>query len=236
MIIKLILAIAIIIAAFSFINKLKKAPPSERRGWIIKGIIAVVVITLVVGAMTGRVPPAAGLVAIGAALAKFGLRWGLPLAKLWFAKTGGNATFRSEYLVMTVNVSGTAISGQVIKGEFADRNLENLSDDELQQLQAFFSQNDKKSYYLLAAYIRSRGFTQQHHEQPHQNSPPTSDQTPLAEAMEIMGFKSMPTKKEVISAHRHLMSRLHPDKGGNDYLAAKINAARDTLLNAIEQQ
>jgi hypothetical protein len=37
----------------------------------------------------------------------------------------------------------------------------------------------------------------------------------------------------VQEAHRHLIQKLHPDRGGSNYLASKINLARDFLVNRI---
>jgi hypothetical protein len=64
---------------------------------------------------------------------------------------------------------------------------------------------------------------------------PFDSQMSIKEAQEILGLKdNQITKESIEDAHRHLMQKLHPDRGGNDYLAAKINHARDLLLNTLD--
>ena len=52
----------------------------------------------------------------------------------------------------------------------------------------------------------------------------------IKEAYEILGLKPGATKEEINKAYKDLMSKLHPDHGGNEYFAMRLNLAKDILL------
>ena len=56
------------------------------------------------------------------------------------------------------------------------------------------------------------------------------------EAYKILGLDFDATKDDIISAHKELIRKNHPDKGGSDYLSSKINEARDILLKNIDRK
>lgn len=64
-----------------------------------------------------------------------------------------------------------------------------------------------------------------------QTPPPRGNQSmDVNQAMEVLGLKPGYSKEDVIQAHRRMMQKVHPDRGGSDYLAAQINQAKDTLV------
>ena len=51
-----------------------------------------------------------------------------------------------------------------------------------------------------------------------------------SEARSVLGVSASATASEINAAWKRLMARAHPDQGGTQGLAARINAARDHLL------
>jgi DnaJ family protein C protein 19 len=50
------------------------------------------------------------------------------------------------------------------------------------------------------------------------------------EAYEVLGLAPGASEADIRAAHHRLMRTAHPDTGGSDWLAARVNMARDVLL------
>jgi hypothetical protein len=61
------------------------------------------------------------------------------------------------------------------------------------------------------------------------STPPTTTMS-RSEALKVLGLEEGASEADIRGAHRRLIQQTHPDKGGTNYLAAKINEAKDVLL------
>lgn len=52
-------------------------------------------------------------------------------------------------------------------------------------------------------------------------------------ALEILGLGTQPTREEILAAHRRLIQKLHPDRGGSKFLAQQLNEAKARLLDDV---
>jgi DnaJ-domain-containing protein 1 len=125
------------------------------------------------------------------------------------------------------------MDGEILEGRFAGRRLSDLSLDDLVGLHGE-CRADEESTTLLDAYL-DRVYGEDWYTRAQASDETRSYQTGAGimsreEAYEILGLKPGANRDEVIEAHRRLMQKLHPDRGGSTYLAAKINRAKDVLL------
>ncbi|MFU8817622.1 MAG: molecular chaperone DnaJ [Pseudomonadales bacterium] len=69
--------------------------------------------------------------------------------------------------------------------------------------------------------------------QQHRRSGFRSSNMSRSEALEILGLGSQPTREEILAAHRRLIQKLHPDRGGSNYLTQQLNEAKQRLLEDV---
>ena len=50
-------------------------------------------------------------------------------------------------------------------------------------------------------------------------------------ALEVLNLPEGASQEDILRAHRELIKRVHPDRGGSSYLAAEVNRARDVLVS-----
>jgi hypothetical protein len=137
--------------------------------------------------------------------------------------------FRTKSLAVEVNFSTRQMDGEVLDGEFAGRRLSDLSAEEAKTLSDSLRETDRESYVLMQAYMMRNG--RGGDEQSQQDSTPGGfSDLSNEEALKILGLENGASKEDIGKAHKRLIQRLHPDRGGSDYLAAKINAAKDQLI------
>ena len=60
--------------------------------------------------------------------------------------------------------------------------------------------------------------------------PPRSGAMTKKEALDILGLKPGASREDILAAHKRMIQKVHPDRGGSDTLAAQINKAKDVLL------
>ena len=238
---RLILLIGLAAALFIIFRWLSRQPP--RVYWqVIAVLLAAVLLTLVV---TGR---AHWLTAVFAAMLPFvrglmTLLGGIPLlkrvlagmdaAKSRDAPSGGQtSTVQSKYIRMTLNHDSGDVNGEVLTGRFKGSKLDQLDFDALLQLLRE-CEDDEESVALLQTYLEREhadSWQQQAGAQGQQQNYSATGEMSREEALQVLGLGADAGETEIIEAHRRLMQKLHPDRGGSAYLAAKINLAKDTLL------
>jgi hypothetical protein len=236
MIVKLIPILIVVFLLYLAVRYYKKLSPSEKKPFLIKYAVYAVIAILLLSVITGRIhwlgavlAGALGLIKVGAStFFRF-----LPFLK-FFQRNNvfGDPKFKTQYLEVTYFVKTGKMTGKVISGEFSGKDVFDLSSDQLDQLEEQLKNQDARSYYLLRV-IRQKQFGGQSSGNDFDSS--RISEPSIDEAQQILGLSNSYTKKDVDLAYKRLMQKLHPDRGGNDYLASRVNTARDILIKHLDK-
>ena len=145
---------------------------------------------------------------------------------------GQTSAVKTEHLEMQLDHASGAMHGRILKGFFAGRRIEDLRPVELAHLWQDCRFADPASAQLVEAYLdRVHPSWRDDLARAEAQSPKGPDgKMTRGEALEILGLAEGASAEQIRRAHRELMLRLHPDRGGSTYLAAKINEAKDVAL------
>ena len=221
----------------------KNTPDAQaRKALIWKTAVGGLIVVIFLLALTGRIHWLGVIVAAILPLLKQAmvllLRYFPFLAQLYkkhgpTAKAPDTSTVRSAIIAMTLNHETGELQGEVLSGPFAGQQMADMTRETLAELLDYCRQQDNDSARLLESYLIQRfGGDADFAQSDDDNSHAGSESAPMtvAEAVAVLGLQESATAKDITLAHRRLMQKFHPDRGGNDYLAAKINQARDVLL------
>ncbi len=135
----------------------------------------------------------------------------------------------TRYLQMSLDHDSGTFDGEVREGEFRGRRLCQLALAELARLWRE-CQADPQSAQVLEAWL------ERHHPDWRDTffataEPAAGGQMSREEAYAVLGLRPGASADEIRIAHRRLMMRCHPDHGGSDWLASRLNQAKDMLLS-----
>jgi hypothetical protein len=198
--------------------------PQVKRGalWLLAGIVLGGLLALV---LTGRIGQAIGLVLPLTPLL-------LPAVRRWIARRRFGAAaaspvsdVRTAMLDMRLDHASGTLSGRVLAGRFAGRELGEMSLPDCLELLAECHATDPESVPLLETWLDNAapGWRQA-------SSNPGEPPMDEAAALALLGLAGAASPEEIRAAHRRMMRTAHPDRGGDAAQAARLNQARDYLL------
>jgi len=144
---------------------------------------------------------------------------------------GQTTSVRTTWLEMELDHDTGDMRGTVMKGAYTGQRLAQIGRDALLALYRETSVADVESARLLEAYL-DRTYGNNWREAPRdEQQPPERAASGMsrAEALKVLGLEEGANEEDVRAAHRRLMLQNHPDRGGTNYIAAKINEAKDVL-------
>jgi hypothetical protein len=149
---------------------------------------------------------------------------------------GRTSEVTTRFLRMVLDHDSGEMSGEILEGAFAGRELGELDEAELIALWRECRAADAQSAAVLEAYL-DRALGEAWREAAGAAAGGGADTgaggpegMSRQDAYEILGLEPGASDTDIRDAHRRLMQKVHPDHGGSNYLASKINRAKELLL------
>lgn len=231
-----LIGLVILVGGILIWRRWKKLPTDRaRKKFVFQAVVIGLLIIILLLAISGRIHPFGALFALLIPVLKVGqnllIRWLPTLARIYGANYAKPRTLKTSILEVSINFADGQISGSVLDGPHAGEKLHSLNQAQLNEVLAYCKKNDAKSAYLMHMYLAKR-FQENAQSESSSRRASNSDMS-LDEAAEILGISAAADKEEINQAHRRLIGRVHPDKGGNDYLASLLNRARDLMIEKL---
>ncbi len=229
-----LVALYLVLAAIKQFGRLSPATAAKiaRKGGAALGVLGVVLL-----ALRGSFGLASILASLALGLA--GRNKASPFSQAFRAagqgaRAGRISTARSAMIEMRLDHDSGVLSGAVLAGRFQGRPLDTLARPDCLDLYATCRRDDPEGASLLETYL-DRRFAAWRDANESQGEARGRARGGGAmtrdEAYEILGLPQSAGAEEIVRAHRSLMKKLHPDHGGSTALAARVNQAKDVLLN-----
>ena len=226
----LIIALVIVFGGLWLIRKFANTSPSQVPGLTRKLIGGAIIALSGLLALRGLATYAVPLFALG--IGMIGQSAVFPNGFPWGKKTAGQKSrVATGILAMELDHDSGEMTGQVLSGPFKGARLEELNPGDLQSLYRHCAKASDQSVSLLEAWLdRNKSEWRETWKGAEKTKQPRTSAMSHDEALAVLGLRAGATQDDIKNAHRRLMKDFHPDRGGSDYLAAKINQAKDILL------
>lgn len=227
----LIIAAVIVFGGLWLIRKLARIPAGQTAILVRKIAGGAIIAFSGLLALRGQASIAAGLFLFGLGLIGQGavFRDGFP----WNRKSAGQKSrVAASQLAMELDHDSGAMDGEILAGPLKGRKLSRLSAVELKQLHLQCRTANDQSLALLEAWLDRTQAEWRGAWGESRKASASPGSMSRQEAYAVLGLKTGASAEDIKAAHKRLMKEFHPDRGGSDYLAAKINTAKDVLLAA----
>jgi hypothetical protein len=146
------------------------------------------------------------------------------------ARQGRSSVARSAMVEMRLDHDSGAMTGTILAGAYAGRAVETLSRPELVSLRQELARDDPDGVSLLEAYLDRRFAGWREADEGQRQRRGGGGSMSRREALEVLGLAEGASGADIVRAHRTLMKKFHPDHGGSTTLAARVNQAKDVLM------